>query len=378
MRLSSTQADYRDAVRALCAELVPDDVARRRLSADGSLLHSEAAALAFAESGLLGVSLPEVDGGVGRSFVEECLLLEETARAGVPLMAYSTALTAAQSYLRFGDADQRRAIVSSLREGHAESIAFTEPEAGSDLASAQTRARRDGDDWVITGRKTWISFAHLARHLLVLARTDDTGVRHDGLTLLMVPADASGLEIRPIPTMGAHMVNDVFLTEVRVAGAAVVGRVGDAWRHLGRGLAVERVIIGAMCVGASQRALDQLVAHVTTRVQFGRPLSKNQAVAHRIADLATEIAHCRSFVYDVADRIDAGEEDALNVEASMVKLKGSETFKKTTLEAVQLMGGYGFGSEFGMEQQLRTAIAPTIYGGANEVQREIVARGLGL
>ncbi|RKR74029.1 acyl-CoA dehydrogenase family protein [Frondihabitans australicus] len=378
MRLTPTQIAYRDAVRELCASLVPDEAARRRLTANDSLLHSEEAATAFAERDLLGVSLPEADGGAGRSFVEECLLLEETARTGVPLMAYSTALTAAQSYLRFGDATHRRTIVESLRHGHAESISFTEPEAGSDLASAQTTARRDGDDWVISGRKTWISFAHLARHLLVLTRTDDTGVRHDGLTLLMVPADAPGVTIRAIPTMGAHMVNDVFLDEVRVAGAAVVGQVGEAWRHLGRGLAVERLIIGAMCVGASQRALDQLVAHVTTRVQFGKPLSKKQAVAHRIADLATEIAVLRSFVYDVAERIDLGEEDALNFEASMAKLKGSETFKKTTLEAVQLMGGYGYGSEFGMEQQLRTAIAPTIYGGANEVQREIVARGLGL
>jgi alkylation response protein AidB-like acyl-CoA dehydrogenase len=356
MRLTETQTAYLEAVRALCAELVPDEAERRRLTADDTLLHSPEIAAAFARRDLLGVSLPSDDGGLGRTFVEECLLLEETARTGVPLMAYSTALTAAQSYLKWGDDTQRRTIVSSLREGHAESISFTEPEAGSDLASARTEAARDGDDFVITGRKTWISFAHLARHLLVLARTDASGVRHDGLTLLMVPADAPGLRILPIATMGAHMVNDIELTGVRVPSSAVVGEVGEAWRHIGRGLAVERVIIAAMCVGASQRALDQLIAHVTTRVQFGKPLSKKQAVAHRIADLATEIAVLRSFVYDVAGRVDDGDEQSLNTEASMAKLKGSETFKKTALEAVQLLGGYG----------------------ANEVQREIVARGLGL
>ncbi|AMM20941.1 acyl-CoA dehydrogenase [Frondihabitans sp. PAMC 28766] len=378
MRLTTSQTEYRDAVRALCAELVPDEATRRRLTADDTLLHSPEAAAAFAERDLLGVSLPAADGGRGRTFVEECLLLEETARTGVPLMAYSTALTAAQSYLKWGDEAQRQTIVASLRGGHAESISFTEPEAGSDLASATTSARLDADDYVITGRKTWISFAHLASHLLVLTRTDASGVRHDGLTLLMVSADAPGVEILPIRTMGAPMVNDIVFTDVRVPASAVVGEVGEAWRHISRGLAIERVIIAAMCVGASQRALDQLIAHVITRVQFGKPLSKKQAVAHRIADVATEIAVLRSFVYDVAERIDEGDEDALNTEASMAKLKGSETFKKTTLEAVQLMGGYGFGSEWGMEQQLRTAIAPTIYGGANEVQREIVARGLGL
>ncbi|MBE7162563.1 MAG: acyl-CoA dehydrogenase family protein, partial [Williamsia herbipolensis] len=127
-----------------------------------------------------------------------------------------------------------------------------------------------------------------------------------------------------------------------------------------------------------QRALDQLVAHVTERSQFGAPLSKKQAVRHRIADLATELAVTRAFVYDVAGRIDDGQEESLNAEASMAKLKATEMAKHTAMEAVQLMGGYGFGSAYGMEQQLRAAVAPTIYGGANEVQREIVGRGLGL
>jgi alkylation response protein AidB-like acyl-CoA dehydrogenase len=239
---------------------------------------------------------------------------------------------------------------------------------------------------VISGRKTWISFAHLAEHLLVLARTADAEVRHDGLSLLMVPTSTPGVRIEPIRTMGARMVNDVYLDEVRVPavsdasgyGSALVGQEGEAWRHIGRGLAVERVIIAAMCVGGAQRALDQLVEHVTTRVQFGAPLGKKQAVRHRIADLATEIAHCRAFLHDLAWRIDEGQEDTLNTEASMAKLKASEVYKLTALEAVQLMGGYGYGTEFGMEHQLRTAIAPTIYGGANEVQREIIGRGLGL
>ncbi|PZE30064.1 MULTISPECIES: acyl-CoA dehydrogenase family protein [unclassified Curtobacterium] len=378
MRLTEQQRSYLDAVRAVCAELVPDEEARRRLSRDDTALNAPEAFALFADRGLLGVSLPVADGGGGRTFTEECLLLEETARAGVPLTAYSTALTAAQSYLKWGDADQRRTIVTSIVSGHAESVTFTEPEAGSDLAAATTRASRDGDDWVLDGRKTWISFAHLARHLLVLARTDDSGVRHDGLTLFMVPADAPGVTVRPIETMGAHMVNDVFLSGVRVPSSAVVGTRGEAWRHIGRGLAVERVIIAAMSVGAAQRALDQLVAHVTTREQFGAPLSRKQAVRHRIADLASDVAVCRAYVYEIADRVDAGEEDRLNTEASMAKLRATETYKHTTLEAVQLMGGSGYGSAAGMEQQLRTAVATTIYGGANEVQREIIGRGLGL
>lgn len=378
MRLTPQQQSFLDDVRAACAKLVPDEEARRRLSRDDTALNAPEAFALLADRGLLGVSLPEEDGGAGRTFTEECLLLEETSRAGVPLVAYSTALTAAQSYVRWGTPAQRRTIVQSITSGHAESVSFTEPSAGSDLAAATTTAVRDGDEWVIDGRKTWISFAHLAQHLLVLARTDGSGKRHDGLTLFMVPADTPGVRVQPIETMGAHMVNDVFLTGVRVPSHSVVGEMGEAWRHISRGLAVERVIIAAMSVGAAQRALDGLIAHVTTRSQFGAPLSQKQAVRHRIADIATEIAHCRAFVYDVAGRIDDGFEDALNTEASMAKLKSTEVYKQATLEAVQLSGGHGYGSAFGVEQQVRTAVATTIYGGANEVQREIVGRGLGL
>ncbi|MGN6127122.1 MAG: acyl-CoA dehydrogenase family protein [Humibacter sp.] len=378
MRLSSSQTVFRQRVVEACEELAGTEEQRAALSADDTTVNAPAAYELLAERGLLGISLPAEYGGGGGTFVEDCIFLEETARHGVPVMAYSTALTAAQSYLKFGDDRQRSLIVSTIRRGGLEAVAFTEPDAGSDLAMASTRARRDGDEWVIDGRKTWISFANLATHILLLTRTDATADRHDGLSLIMVPADAAGVDVRPIATMGAPIAHDIELTGVRVPLSNLVGVEGEAWRHLGRGLAVERVIIGAMCVGAAQRALDRCVAWVTGRVQFGKPLSKQQALRHRLADLAAEIAVVRSFVYDIADRIDEGAESRLNAEASMAKLRGSETFKKTTSECVQLMGGYGYGSAWGMEQQHRMAMATTIYGGANEVQREIISRSLGL
>jgi alkylation response protein AidB-like acyl-CoA dehydrogenase len=160
--------------------------------------------------------------------------------------------------------------------------------------------------------------------------------------------------------------------------SAIVGEQDNAWQHLIRGLAVERVIIATMSLGAAERSLDDLLAYVTQREQFGRKISSFQALQHRIADLATEIAHCRSFVYDIALGIDEGEEDLLSRESSMAKLKCTEVAKTAALEAIQLMGGYGFTREYGMEEQLRHAIAPPIYGGTNEIQRGIIARSLGL
>jgi alkylation response protein AidB-like acyl-CoA dehydrogenase len=194
----------------------------------------------------------------------------------------------------------------------------------------------------------------------------------------MVPAGSSGLDIRPIATMDAHVVNDLFFTGVRVPHDAVVGEVGNGWKQLMRGLSVERLIIAAMTLGSAQRALDDVIAFTTAREQFGRTVSSFQAVRHRIADMATEIAFCRSFVYDVAARVDAGEEDDLAKEGSMAKLKCSEVAKAATLEAMQLMGGYGYSREYGMEAQVRRALAPPIYGGTNEIQRDIIAKALGL
>lgn len=283
-----------------CRDWVGGDEARRAFT-DGHRLNHPDVFADLAARGLLCVSLPEADGGAGRSFVEEGLFLEETCRTGLPVAGYSTALTATQTYLRWGSASQRKEIVTTLRGG-GESIA----------------------------------------------------------------------------TLGPHMVNDVYLDSVRVPGDALVGTVGHGWRQITRGLSSERLVIAAMSVGAARRSLDHLIGWVTTRQQFGRPIGSLQAVRHRVADLATEIAHCRAFVYDVADRVDAGQEATLGREGSMAKLKATQVAKLAALEGVQLMGGYGYASKWGMEQQLRLAIAPAIYGGSNEVQRDIIGKSLGL
>jgi alkylation response protein AidB-like acyl-CoA dehydrogenase len=230
---------------------------------------------------------------------------------------------------------------------------------------------------VINGQKTWISEAHLADHILALVRTSTDGGKHHGLTLLQVPADAAGLEIRGIETMEAtHVVNDVFFTDCRVPESAVVGKPERAWQQLMRGLAIERLIIAAMSLGAAQRSLDDTIAYVREREQFGRRIASFQAVRHRIADVATEVAGCRALVYWVAERIDAGQEDQLSTESSMAKLKCTQVAKQAALEGMQLMGGYGYAVEYGMEEQVRTALAPPIYGGTNEIQREIIGKNL--
>ncbi|MEU9449016.1 acyl-CoA dehydrogenase family protein [Streptomyces sp. NPDC048277] len=376
MRLSREQREFADTVHAFSLRECGTVAQRDAVTEGGRLSNSPPILAKLAALGWLGVSLPAEYGGGGAGFVDECVFLEASSRGLLPITGYGSGLTAAQTYLRWGSEEQKKTVVSNLAGGRLEAIALSEPEAGSDLGGVRLRATRDGDDYVLDGQKTWISAAHVAEHLLVLTREDATGTKHQGLTLLMVPTSTPGVEIRPIETMEAHTVNDVFFTDVRVPASAVVGNPRGAWKQLMRGLGVERLIISAMSLGAAQRSLDDVIDYVGRREQFGRRIGGFQAIRHRIADLATDIECARSFVYDAAARIDAGEEDDLARESSMAKLRCTEIAKNTALEAVQMMGGYGYAREYGVEAQVRRALAPPIYGGTNEIQREIIAKSL--
>ena len=372
------QHEFAQAVERFCAETCGTAEQRAELTDGGRLSNSPRLLRQFAELGWLGVSLPEAYGGGGAGMVEECIFLEETSRGLAPIHAYGTGLTAGQTYLRHGTEPQKKEVLGNLCGGRFEAIALSEPGAGSDLAGVRTRAVRDGDRFVVNGQKTWITAAHLADHVLVLTRTATNVVKHQGLTLLYLPTSTPGLDIQPIQTMDGHTVNDVFFTDVTVPASNVVGGVGDAWHRLMRGLNVERLIIAAMSLGAARRSLEDTITYVCQREQFGRSIGSFQAVRHRLADLAADIECCRAYVYAVAVQIDAGLEDQLAREGSIAKLKCTEVAKRAALEGVQLMGGAGYTVEFGMEMQVRKALAAPIYGGANEIQREIIGKSLGL
>lgn len=376
MRLSKEQKEFAAAVHEFSLRECGTVAQRDAVTGGGTLSNSPQILAKSAALGWLGVSLPAEYGGGGAGFVDECVFLEESSRGLLPITGYSTGLTAAQTYLRWGSEEQKKTVVSNLVGGRLEAIALSEPGAGSDLGGVRLRSVRDGDAYVVNGQKTWISAAHVAEHLLVLTREDSTGTKHEGLTLLMVPTNTPGLDIRAIETMEAHTVNDVFFSDVRVPASAVVGEARGAWKQLMRGLGVERLIIAAMSLGAARRSLDDVITYVGQREQFGRKIGSFQALRHRIADLATDIEFARAFLYDAADRIDAGQEDSLARESAMAKMRCTEIAKNTALEAMQMMGGYGYAREYGMEAQVRRALAPPIYGGTNEIQREIIAKSL--
>jgi isovaleryl-CoA dehydrogenase len=290
----------------------------------------------------------------------------------------SVSLIVAKAIEKFGTEEQKASVIGEVCAGETMAIAMSEPNAGSDVGALSCRAERDGDGYVVNGQKTWISHAHHAKRILLVCRTDRSGAKHDGISMLLVDPKAPGVDIRGIDTLGGREVNDVFLEDVRIDAGGLVGVEGQGWTQLMAGLNFERLVVAATLLGTGRRAFDDALDFVKEREQFGQPIGSFQAIKHRIADLATELECTRLLVYDVARRADANPDVQMPRDASMAKLKATETAKRVAIEGMQMMGGYGYATEYGMEAHLRKAVISTVYGGTSEIQREIIGRTFGL
>jgi len=376
--LSDEQRAFVASIREFAAREVGTREQRERLTDHGREPHNQELYERLAALGWIGVSIPEEYGGGGGGAVDMCLMLEETTRGLIPIQFVGVSMITAGAVARFGSEELKRELLGGIARGRPEAIAMSEPGAGSDVGALSCRAERVDSGYVINGQKTWITAAHVADHILLVCRTGRGEDKHQGLSMISVPTDAEGLEVRGIETMAGREVNDVFFTDCRVPADRLVGVQDEGWRQLMAGLNHERLIIAAQALGMAQRAFDDTLAYVRERRQFGRPVGTFQALKHRLADLLAEIQAARLLVYDVAFRADANPSVTLPREASMAKLKATEVAKRATLEGVQMMGGAGYAVEYGMELQARVALVTTIYGGTSEIQREIIGRTLGL
>jgi len=379
-RFTDEQLEFAKAVRAFCEREAGTREQRAALTDNGAECHNPGLYHKFADAGLLAVSIPEEYGGSGGGLVEQCLMFEEMFRGLAPLHGAGSSHTVAGIYKKFGSEEQKKEALSAISTGAVMSISVSEPEAGSDAANISCRAVRSDDGYIINGQKTWCTDAQFAKTILLVARTSRGENRHDGLTIFEVPTDSAGLTIKPIETMGGREVNDLYFTDVELPASAVVGEEGGGWKQIMSGLNGERLVCAAQALGAAQRTFDDLLAYVKERKQFGQPIGTFQALRHRIADLAIEIEAGRSLVYDTVLAAENGTGSAGEIvrRTSMSKVKMTEVAKRVALEGVQMMGGYGYATEYGMERHLRFSIAPTIYAGTNEVQREIISGSLGL
>ncbi|MFI1440391.1 acyl-CoA dehydrogenase family protein [Streptomyces fructofermentans] len=376
--LSDERRDLVKAVRDFCRRECGTKEQRDKLTANGQEQHNQQLYEKMAGLGWLGIAVPETYGGAGLSMVDLCLFLQETSYGQAPISGFGTTVIAAAAYERFGTEEQKRLVLEGVAKGRVEAISMSEPGAGSDVGALTCRADRTDGGYLVNGQKTWCSNAHFADHILLIARTGRGGTKHDGLTQFMVPTDAEGLRISGIDTMGGRDVNDLYFTDTFVPDSAVVGTPGQAWSQLMAGLNLERMILGALMLGVARRAFDDTLAYVRQREQFGRPIGSFQSLKHRVADMATELACAGLLLDDVAAAIDAEPDRVFAREASMVKLKCTELAKHVTLEGMQMMGGYGYATEYGMEAMLRRTVVSTVYGGTSEIQRDIIGKTYGL
>ena len=206
---------------------------------------------------------------------------------------------------------------------------------------------------MLNGQKVFCSNAHISDHVLVVCRTTKGESKHEGLSMIFVPTDNPQMEIKPIDTLGGRETNHLYLTDCEAPADAVLGEVDQGWMQLMAGLNVERLILAAIMLGIGERAFDDALAYVKERRQFGRPIGSFQALQHRLADLATELEAARLMTYWVAAKVDEDPDRMLPREASMVKLFVTETAQKAALEGMQMMGGYGYSSEYDMERLVR-------------------------
>ncbi|QIA26997.1 acyl-CoA dehydrogenase [Thermaerobacter sp. PB12/4term] len=332
------------------------------------------------ELGILGLPFPEEVGGSGGDTLSFAIAVEEIARA-----CASTALTVAAHvslgctplYL-FGSEDQKaRWLAPALRGEKIAAFGLTEPEAGSNTAAIRTRARQEGDRWVIEGTKIFITNGSRADFVVVAAVTDPEAGR-DGISNILVPREAPGWRaVRRYEKMGLHASDtaELVFDGCRVPLDHLVGERGKGHQQFLQTLDGGRIGIGALSVGIAQACLDAALEYARHRRQFGRPISKFQAIQFKLADMATQLEAARWLVYRAAWLRDQGR--PYRREAAMAKLFASELAVRAALEAIQIHGGAGYTRDFPVERYLRDAKLMEIGEGTSEVQRLVIARELG-
>ncbi|WP_113701245.1 acyl-CoA dehydrogenase family protein [Nonomuraea lactucae] len=330
--------------------------------------------------GLFGLSVPEEYGGLDADMVTFALVFEEIARGwmGVAGTIGSHSI-ACWMIARHGTEEQKRLHLPDLAAGARRTgIALTEPGAGTDLQGVQTRAVRDGDHYVVTGTKTWITNARHADPLPVLVKTSITEPAHKGMSVLLVDPSSEGFSVsRDLPKLGYKGTEtcEVVLDGVLVPVSALLGGVeGRGMQQVLGGLETGRINIAARAVGVAQAAYDAALSYARERTAFGRPIADFQAIQLKLADMATEIQAARLLTYWAASRADGG--DRVDMEAGMAKYFASEVALKASLESMRIHGGYGYSQEFVVERLYRDAPLMAIGEGTNDVQLMVIARAL--
>jgi len=375
LTLTPEQHEFRAVLRQFCEEKIAPGAARR----DATGEYDWDAFKALVDMELPSLGIPEEHGGAGADLVTQAIAAEELARvdASVSLMILISKL-GMLPVMNFGSEAMKQRYLPRIASGESQaSYALSEPDAGSDVASMTTRAEADGDGWVLNGTKCWITNAGISDLYTVFARTGGPG--HRGISAFLVEAEW-GVQVEKLEHklgVKGSPTGVIRLDDVRVPGESLIGEVDQGFAIAMHTLDRSRPTIGAQAVGIGQGALDYAIGYMKERRTFSRPIAENQGLQWMVADAATKLEAARQLVYLACATVDEGDpRGELGKLGAMAKAFASDVAMEVTTDAVQLLGGYGYTTEFPVERMMRDAKITQIYEGTNQIQRIVIAKNL--
>jgi len=330
--------------------------------------------------GIFGLAIPGPWGEAHVSTPCYALVTEELARGWMSLAgAMGGHTVVAKLLLHYGTPEQQQRYLPRMATGQIRAaMALTEPGGGSDLQAMRTTARRDGDRYVISGTKTWISNARHSQLVALLCKTDPAAQPpHSGISIILAEPGPGFVVSRDLPKLGYKGVEscEISLEEFRAPATALLGsREGEGFAQMMRGLETGRIQVAARALGVARAALEDALRYAQERESFGKPIWQHQSVGNYLADMVTKLTAARQLVLHAARRLDAGQR--ADMEAGMAKLFASETAMQITLDAMRIHGGYGYSTEFDIERYFRDAPLMIVGEGTNEIQRNVIVRQL--
>lgn len=372
--LSEEQRMMQDGVLDLLAKHLPWDQIRKLDDARG---FPHEAYNALAEAGYLGIFYPEELGGMGGSYKDIAVFLETLGYyyTGIAQAVTTTAIYAGMHVAKFGSDELKKSIIPKIISGHAKlALAMSEPGTGSDVAGLKTTAIRDGDDLILNGNKVWITCAHVADYLVVIAKTDPTAARHSGISTILVDTKAPGVTIKPLSMLGRRTshANEIFFDNVRVPTSNLIGGEGQAWKNIMKCLGLERMGLAAISSGHCFKITEYATDYAKQRIQFEQPISKFQVIQHKLVDMLIMSETARQSVYRVADLLDAGHPAVK--ETSIAKIVCTDNNFRCADIGLQVLGGAGYSMEYDMQMFFRDSRVGPIGGGSNEIQKNVLAK----
>ncbi len=361
-------------------DFVDNEVRPQARELDHGNIYPEALIDTMKKMGIFGLAIPEPYGDLKVSTRCYAMVAEELARGWMSLAgAMGGHTVVSKLILTFGTEEQKQRYLPRMATGELRAtMALTEPGGGSDLMAMKTVARRDGDDYVINGTKTWITNARRSDLIALLVKTDPSASpAHKGISILLVEKGPGLVVSKDLPKLGYKGVEscELSLADCRVPQDALLGPVeGEGFAQMMRGLEVGRIQVAARATGVARAAFDDALRYSQDREASGKAIWKHQSVGNYLADMATKITAARQLLFYVADRYDSGQR--VDLEAGMAKLFCSETAMQVALDAIRVHGGYGYSTEFDVERYFRDAPLMIVGEGTNEIQRNVIVRQL--